>query len=55
MLLLKVGHYYHEFSTNDVDVLKNFLNFPGKHLYWNLLFNKIPGLAYKFTTKKTSA
>ena len=56
-----------EVSTNDadiftiirpkvfhkIDVLKGFVTFSGKHLYWSFFFNEIAGLAYKFITKET--
>ena len=38
-----------------IDVLKDFVKFSGKPLYWSLFFDKIPGLAYTFITKETAA
>ena len=31
-------------TFSDNDVLKNIAKFTGKHLYWNLFFNKVAGL-----------
>ena len=57
-----------EFSTNDldifrvcpevfhkIDVLKDFVNFTGKHLFWIFYLGTVVGLAYSFITKETPA
>ena len=33
-------------------VLKDFVKFTGKHLYWSLFLKKIPGILIKYLTKQ---
>ena len=48
---------YHQKQPLDVfckkDVLKNFVQFTGKHLYQSLFFNKVAGVASNFIKKET--